>query len=268
MPRPMLSAALAVLLAAAGARAGEPPRVAFLGLRPTGAPSLEDTAIAQLPEAQRLRAVAEEAVKVVSGAPVLRHEELRAALAPTYLVDLFDCRGETTCQVRVAAPLGSRGVVSAVVGDYHAGAEGYRVRLRRFDLAKARLVEEATFLLPRDGAESVAPWRIALAPLFQDTGAIRIVTNVPDASCALDGRPCHPTADGLLARIPEGEHLLELSKDGYRRTRRVVVVNRREEVRVAIPLEEGPAAAQEAPPDPGASVQGREGPAEAKRPGP
>jgi hypothetical protein len=128
--------------------------------------------------------------------------------------------------------------VSAVAGDYHAGPDGFRIRLRRFDLVNARLVDEATFVLPRGEAESPSPWRAVLGPLFQDTGAIRIVTNVSDAACTLDGRACRPTPDGLLPRIPAGEHLLELAKDGYRRASRAVVVKRREEVRVAVPLEE------------------------------
>jgi hypothetical protein len=125
-----------------------------------------------------------------------------------------------------------------VLGDHHAGPDGLGGRLGGVDLGGARLVAAATIVIPRGDAQSVAPWRSALAPLFHDAGAIRIVTNVPDAACVLDGRPCRPTADGLLPRIPEGEHLLELSKDGYRRTNRAVVVRRREEVRVAIPLEE------------------------------
>ena len=246
-PLLVLAAALAALAASTSARAAEVPRIAFLGLRPTEGASLSGTAIAQLPEAQRLRAVAENVSEMLSGSTVLRHEELRAALGPTYLVDLFDCRGDAACQLRVAAPLARRGVSSAVAGDYFAGADGYRMRIRRFDLARGRLADEVTFPLLRADAESLAPWRRALGGLFQDTGALRIVTNVAAPACSLDGRPCQPTPDGLVASVPEGEHLLELSKEGHRRAHRVVVVKRREELRVALPLEELPIQAQKAP---------------------
>lgn len=250
MPRP-IPLAFVLLLAAAGVRASEPARVAFLGLRPTESASLSGTALAALPEAQRLRALAENVVEMVSGASVLRHEDLRGALGPAYLVDLFGCLGEVSCQLRVAAPLGRLGVGSAVAGDYHAGPDAFRIRLRRLDLAKRRLADERTFVLPRAEAGSLAAWRAALAPLFEDTGALRIVTNVAEAECALDGQPCRAAPDGLVSRVPEGEHLLELVKAGYRRAHRVVVVRRREEVRVALPLEELPVQAQQAP-DPNA----------------
>lgn len=258
------AALLAVLLAASAASAAEPAKVAFLGLRPAEAASLAGTAIAQLPEAQRLRTVAENVAEVVSGASVLRHADLRAALGPTYLVDLFDCRGEAPCQLRLAAGLRRQGVASAIAGDYFAAPDGFRIRLRRFDLAAERLADEASFLIARAEAESLAPWRAALGPLFQDTGALRIVTNVRDAVCALDGQPCRPTADGLVARVPEGEHLLELSKDGHRRAHRVIVVKRREELRVAVPLEELPIQAQKAP-DPNARVPTFAAPGESTR---
>jgi hypothetical protein len=224
-----------------------PGAIAFLGLRPTDGPAFGATALGQLAEAQRLRTIAESAVGLLSGAQVLGHEDLRKLLSPTYLVELFDCRGDVGCQLRVSAPLRARGVRAALLGDVFAEAEVFRIRIRRLDLARDRLLDELVVVIQRNASETLPPWRAALQRLFEDTGALRIVTNVPDPACALDGRPCQVTAAGLVANVSEGEHVVELSKEGYRRGVRAVVVKRGEELRVALPLEELPIQAQKAP---------------------
>jgi hypothetical protein len=226
-------------------------RIAFLGLRPSVDAALGQTAIAQLPDAQRLRAVAENVVEILSGATVLRHDDLRVALGRTYLADLFDCRGEAPCQLRVAAPLARQGVVAAVIGDYFADGEKLRIRVRRLDLAAAR-VEDVTFALDRGVAETLAPWQAALRPLFQDTGTLRIVANLPGAACTLDGRACEPWPADVL-EVQEGEHVVELSLEGHRRATRVVSVRRGQEQRIAIALEELPVQVL-SPPDPSARL--------------
>jgi hypothetical protein len=235
-------------------------RIAFLGLRPAETASLTGTAIARLPEAQRLREVAENVVEVLSGATVLRHDELRVALGPSYLVDLFECR-DAPCQLKLAAPLRRKAVRWAVAGEYFAAPEEIRIRLRRFDLRAGQLADELTFVLPRRDAETLSAWRTALQPLFRDTGSVRVVTNVPRAACTLDGRPCDLSQGGVIANVPEGEHLLQLSQEGHRRAHRVVVVPRGKELRVVVPLEELPIQAQKAP-DPNARVPTFEPPGE------
>lgn len=263
MKTPIL-AALPLVLLAAPIRAAEPGRAALLGLRPAQSASLGGTAILQLPEAQRLRAVAENVLETLSGAAMVRHEELRAVIGPTYLADLFECAGDLACQLRVAAPLRRKGIAAAFAGDYFAAEDALRVRVRRLDLARGRLADEASFILPRGAAESLAPWRAALAPMVQDTGSIRLVTNLADAACALDGKPCDLSADGVIARVAEGEHVLELTRQGFRRATRVVLVKRQEELRVALALEELPIQAQKAP-DPNARVPVFEAPPESTR---
>jgi hypothetical protein len=249
-PRGRLAIALALLLAAPALAATPPAKgaraIAFLGLRPATDATLGQTAITQLAEAQRLRTLAENVVEVVTGATVLRHEELRAALGRTYLVELFDCRGDAACQLRVAAPLARQGIVTAVVGDYAADGAVLRIRMRRLDLAGGRVAGEATFAPAKAAAETLEPWQEALRPLFQDTGTLRVVANVEDAACTIDRRPCEPAADGSIT-IEEGEHVLELSKEGYRRASRVVTVARGVEQRVAVALEELPVQVQKAP---------------------
>lgn len=248
----LLCLAASAATAAEPAGKGAPRRIAFLGLRPATDASRSQTAIAQLPEAQRLRAVAESVVEILTGATVLRHDDLRAAVSRTYLVDLFDCRDDVPCQLRVAAPLARQGVVTAVVGDYYPDGSTLRIRIRRLDLAGMRLVEEASFAPERSVAEALAPWQEALRPLFQDTGRLRIVANVAGTSCTVDGRPCEPWPAEAL-EVEEGEHLLELSREGYRRASRVVTVRRGEEQRVAVALEELPVQLQKAP-DPSARL--------------
>jgi hypothetical protein len=261
-PRARSLLAALLCLAASGAAAepgarapagkGAPRRVAFLGLRPATDASRSQTAIAQLPEAQRLRAVAESVVEILTGAAVLRHDDLRAAVSRTYLVDLFDCRDDVPCQLRVAAPLARQGVVTAIAGDYYADGSTLRIRIRRLDLAAMRLVEEASFAPERGVAEDFAPWQEALRPLFQDTGRLRVVANVAGTACTLDGRPCEPWPVEAL-EVEEGEHVLELTREGYRRASRVVTVRRGEEQRVAVALEELPVQLQKAP-DPSARL--------------
>lgn len=249
----------------AASRAARPPpapsdRIAFLGLRPAETPSLTGTAIARLPEAQRLREVAENVVEVLSGGTVLRHDDLRLALGPSYLVELFECR-DAPCQLKLATPLRRKAVRWAVAGEYYATSEEIRFRLRRFDLRTGQLADEITFVLPRRDAESLPEWRAALQPMFRDTGSVHVVTNAPRATCKLDGRPCDLSQGGVIANVPEGEHLLELSQEGHRRVHRVLVVSRGKELRVAVPLEELPIQAQKAP-DPNARVPTFEAPGE------
>lgn len=243
-----LAAAVAALAGGlAAARAPEAAPVAVLGLRPTEDAAFGATALAQLSEAQLLRKQVESLIEVGSAGPVLGHEPLRAALGKAYLVTVFECRGDTLCQVAAARPLRSLGVATAVVGDYFAGADRLRVRLRTLDLLRERVADESIFEVPRDDQGAVAPWRTGLAPLFADTGSLRLVVSQPDAACLLDGRPCPLDADGVMEEVAPGEHLLVIRKEGFKHVERVVAVQRREQARVAVVLEPLPVQAQRAP---------------------
>lgn len=246
-------AALILALLPGAARAAAPQPVAFLGLRPTLDRAFAATAIADLSAAQRLRLVAESVVELLSGSPVLGHEQLRAALGRAYLVSLFDCGGEPACVLRVAGPLRASGVTAALAGEYAAEGDHLRVRVRRLDLVRERIADEATFDLPREDAGSLQAWRAGLGPLFADTGSVRLVVSQPEAQCQLDGRPCPLDAEGVMQDLPEGEHLLAVGKEGFRRAERVVAVRRGEQTRVAVALEDLPVQAQKAP-DPAARL--------------
>ena len=250
--RPTCRALAAALLASASLLAGpalaaEPAPIALLGLRPTEDAAFGATAIAQLAEAQRLRQVVENVIEVASASKVLGHEPLRASLGRAYLVELFDCRGEATCLIAAARPLRAAGVTTAVVGDYFAAEGALKVRLRKLDLVREQVAEELVFEVPRDDAGALAPWRAGLAPLFGETGTLKLVVSQPEAQCLLDGRPCSLDGEGIIAEVPEGEHLLVVTKDGFKRSERVVAVRRREQARVAVALEELPVQAQKTP---------------------
>jgi hypothetical protein len=253
---------LAFALAAAAASAAEPAPVAFLGLRPTEDATLAATAIVKLSEAQRLRQVAEGVLEAASGSRVLGHEPLRAALGRAYLVDLFACTGDAACLAKVAAPLRALGVTVALAGDYSDDGAALHVRVRRLDLVRERVADEALFDLPRANSESLGAWRTALAPLFSDTGTVSLVASQPDATCLFDTRPCALGPDGVMTQVPEGEHLLVLTKEGYRRAERVVAVRRGEQTRLAVALEELPLQSPKAP-DPAARLPTFEAPGEA-----
>ncbi|HET9553857.1 MAG TPA: PEGA domain-containing protein [Anaeromyxobacteraceae bacterium] len=260
LPAALLALAVSALPAVAGA--APPAGQAVLGLRPAeergGA-----TAIAQLAEAQQLRAVLESVVELLSGAP-LRHDDLRAALGRAYLVELFDCRADAACQLKVAAPLRARGVATAIAGEYWPDGSGLRVRVRRLDLARGRVAGEATFSLSRADAAALPPWRAGLGPLFDDTGSVALVVNVAGAACTIDGHACGAGPDGVVAAVSEGEHLVSLAKEGYRRADRVVTVKAGERLRVAVALEELPIQAVKAP-DPSSRLPTFEAPGEEAR---
>lgn len=248
----LLAAALALPAAAAETAAAAPAArrppadgasEAFLGLRPTEDASFAATRIAGLPEAQRLRGVAEGVIELLLGARVLGHDDLRVALGRGYLAETFDCRGGAACLLRVAAPLRKLGVRAVTFGDLHAGSSTLRVRARRLDLVSGKVTGAATFTVPRAEAELVPPWRAGLAPVVTRAGSIVVVSNQPDAACTLDGNPCEQSANGAIEGVAEGEHVVELSKEGYRRASRVVTVRAGAPTRVAFSLEELPAPA-------------------------
>ena len=246
----LLAAALAL---APEVRAAPSGGLVVLGLRPADGAFGGPTAIDHLAESQRLRA-AVEAVAEAMGEPVaLDHEQLRSALGRTYLVLLFDCRDDEACLRSLAAPLRARGVDTVLVGEYAHRGEAYAVRLRRLDLKLGRFAATAEFDVPAASADDLAPWRTGLAPLFDQTGSLAVVVNVAGSDCRLDGRPCDLGPDGVLPAVTAGEHLLALSREGYRRLDRVVVVSAGQRLRVAVALEELPLQVVNAP-DPAARL--------------
>jgi len=259
---PTLLAAALLLAAAWPGAAAEPAPIAVLGLRPTEDAAYGATAIAQLAEAQKLRQVVENVIEASSATKVMGHEPLRASLGRAYLVGLFDCRGEAACLIALSRPLRGAGVTTAVSGDYFQAEGSILVRLRKLDLVREQVAEEVLFEVPRADAGALAPWRAGLAPLFGETGSIRLVVSQPEVQCQLDGHPCALDAEGTIGEVPEGEHLLVVIKEGFKKTERVVAVRRREQARVAVALEELPVQAQKTP-DPNARVPTFEKPTEA-----
>jgi hypothetical protein len=237
------------LLAAAGLHAtmayAERSPLALLALRPTD-PTMAGTRLDLLPESQRLRTLAENALEAISGYSVLRHAELRQQLGTSYLVATFECSSEPTCVSRVANPLRNLGIDRVLVGDWTAEGETTRIRFRLIDISQKRLVDEVTLTAPRAELDSLKPWRAPFERLFDDTGSVELVSNVTDFVCTMDGAPCTRDLSGLT-KLREGEHVVELSKEGYKPTVRTLTVRRGGKERVALPLERLPIQLQAAP---------------------
>jgi len=221
--------------------------VAVLSLRPSADATFGATVLEELPQAQRLRTVLENVVEMVSGNEVVRHDSLRRQLAKSYLVDAFDCRSDPACVAKIALPLVRGGVAAVLVGDYFRADDAYHVRVRLIEIDGARQRAEVTLLVPLARADEVEPWREGLASLFADTGGIDIVTNVTDFSCTIDGAACVFPRPGALDAQKEGEHVLELSRDGYLPASRVAVVKRGERLRLAMALQRAPVQLPAAP---------------------
>jgi hypothetical protein len=196
--------------------------------------------VTRLGEAQRLRRVVQEVIEAVSGRDVASHDELRNILGRAYLADIFDCQGQLPCLVRVLQPLARRGLKRAVLGDYKADGEVFAFRFRVLDLASAAVVDESAFTIAARDVEDLTAWRAGLEPLFQDTGSIRLVTNVPSFACTLDAKPCELTGADLVKNVSEGEHVVALKADGYLEAVGAVRVVRKQEVRAVLPLAERP----------------------------
>ncbi|MFN0061495.1 MAG: PEGA domain-containing protein [Myxococcaceae bacterium] len=213
---------------------------ALVYLRPTKSADFKVTQLDRIVEAQKLRTNGENALEAVAGRTVLHHADLRAALGSAYLVDAFDCAGVPACLVKRLAPLRTQGMTSVVVGEYTSIEDKFLVRLRLLALDDGRVLETQQFGTARDALETLDAWRRPIEALFNDTGALRIVTNIAGYRCLLDGQPCAQDTQGRVTGVREGEHLLVLEKDGHRPFSKAISVTRRQELRVVAPVEQLP----------------------------
>ncbi len=221
------------------ARGAEARPIAFAGLRPALAPDFGETELNRLSEAQRLRKTIHNVLEAVSGETVISHDELRNSLGRAYIVGVFDCAGRVKCLLTTLKPMAARGYSRAVVGDYTTSDEHYLFRIRLLDLNAERVVDESTFELTGRETEDLSRWRKNLEGLFADTGSIRLVSNVAGYTCKLDAKPCTTEKD-VITNVPEGEHVVELGKEGYIAKAQEVRVQRKREVRLAMALQERP----------------------------
>ncbi|MDF1566156.1 MAG: hypothetical protein P1V51_24200 [Deltaproteobacteria bacterium] len=246
MRRLLLLLALLTCVPAAHATTGD-AKMALLGLRPTTDASRAETDVLELGQAQRLRDTASSVLEAVSGTHMLDHETITQLLGRSYLVDLFACGESSACVEKLSRPLMKHGVHTVIVGDYYQVKAGYRMRIRVIDLETRRERATVELDLPLKDATSLPVWRESLATLFDDTGSLRIVTNVEGYACTLDGAPCDFLEPGLIAGVKEGEHLLVLTRAGHKSATQGVSVKRGVEQRVVLPLEAQPMKVQRAP---------------------
>jgi hypothetical protein len=232
------ASALVGLFLASSAWAAPPEHshaVAFARLQPLGSEGSE-TRLELIAEAQRLRTSAESVLEILTGVAPVGHDALRELLGPAYLVHLFECGDDPACQARVLEPLRARGVVRTVVGHYRANGDARELVLALLDLRQGRYLSETTVATSLAALQTVAGWQAALQALFSLDGRIEVVTNVPAWTCALDGQPCGSLVAGVVEGVSPGEHVIEVSAEGYQPEARTVSVEPRERVRVAVAL--------------------------------
>ena len=163
-------AILISLLSALGSRPafaeGQREPVIVVGLRPAKGTSLDGpTDIRGLGQAQHLRRVIDDAVRLVAQRPIIDDQGLRAAIGVEYLVDFVDCRGRVTCVAALVARL--RKVTSlAIDGSYVNDGSTYHIRMRLIDVRRRKLVAEVEFKLDEGDIEDRKLWRRQLEPLF------------------------------------------------------------------------------------------------------
>ncbi len=158
-----------IALAPAPAAAQEGAPIVVAGLRPTTDATFKTTQIKSLPEAQELRVVLDQAVNEVSQRPVVNHAALRARLGASYLVDLFDCQGETKCVSRTLAKVRSTSAL-AVYGDYAVSRGKYLFRLRLIELTAAKVLSEEIYSVGEEERTSSEQWTTHVKALFLAVG--------------------------------------------------------------------------------------------------
>jgi hypothetical protein len=241
--------ALGVLVSTSALAQGRGARdeaIVFAGLRPTSDSEMRETAIRRLAEAQGLRQVAENVVAAVSGREVVGHERLRELLGSSYLVELMACGAKIPCILKVVRPLRAKGYRQLVVGDYYVNGTEYVIRISLHELGSKAPPKTVTFGLSEATIEDPAAWQRHLELLFANRGKVEIISNVQGAGCTVDGKPCDLGPDRVIS-LPPGEHVIELSKQGYLPRSRVVVVQPGTQQTIALGLDALPIQAGQAP---------------------
>ena len=217
-------------------------QLVVLGLRPTTGAN-GPTEIRRLAEAQKSRSLIESLLQLISGHDVVGHEDLRQLLGDSYMVDLFDCTDRLGCITARLVQLKRSGYTTAVYGTYWVDGDTFHFRVFTFSLATGRPLKHVEFDLAGAQLENADAWRPELDKLFTNKGRVVIASNIPDFQCTVDSEPCSFGPDGHSLSLTSGEHVIQLSKKGYKAATRVVNIAEASDQRVAVPLEQQPIAA-------------------------
>ncbi len=199
-----LCAAL-MALSPAGAQPAEQV-VVVGGLRPTRGAAFKKTDIGRLPEAQRLRAIAEGLVGEIAGRSIIDHAGLRTLLGRSYLASFFDCAGGVKCAARVFASLHPQ-AGWVVFGDYAVRRGTYSFRLRLVELGSGRLLANTEFSLRARQIEEREQWQrqltALLAAVAEPGGAAVAETGATGKPAAVPGaKPGAKPGDAGVAATP------------------------------------------------------------------
>ena len=206
-PRPRsrirwLPVAVALFVATAlwsgtAAAQGKREPIIVIGLRPAAKSLGGPSDIRRLSEAQKLRRVANDAVREVAQRPLIDDAGLRTVLGVEYLVDFMDCRGQVACVGRLVARL-KKTASLGVYGEYTISQKTYQFRIRLIDVGQAKVLKEVVFKLEESDIEDRKLWRRELEPLAAAIPSESEVTTGPTTGGPTTGGPTTggPTTGG------------------------------------------------------------------------
>ncbi len=229
---------LAWLVAPANAQtSSKRDEIVFVGLRPLteqgGAGNLP-----KLAEAQEIRSVLEEALSALTKHPVIGHATLSTAVSKRYLVDWFKCAGRLDCITTVLQPMRAQGYEKGATADYWPNGDNFTVHIFTFTLDDSLVEKDLSFDIAAADIRNPEKWKELLGGLIEaPSGKVRLRSNVPSAKCTLDGKPCVFDTDGKTIKVPEGEHKIELSAEGFGTESVIVRVTAGSEQEAAIALQ-------------------------------
>jgi hypothetical protein len=158
-------ACIAMAWSATAAAQNRREPIIVIGLRPAKGTVNGATDIRRLGEAQKLRGVAEDAVRQIAQRPTIDDAGLRTVLGVEYLVDFMDCRGQVGCVTKLVSRLRKTATI-AVYGEYTIVNKQYLFRFRLIYLGKAKVEKEVEFKLDASDNEDRKLWRRELERLL------------------------------------------------------------------------------------------------------
>jgi hypothetical protein len=144
---------------------------------------------------------------------IVGREQFGAAMGVGGEEETLRCAEDPICLGRVGAVMGAEEIVLGSLGER---AERYIVNLTRIDVARGRLVHRVFRTTPAELSPLIqAVTEGARGLMAPPLGAVRITVNVDSAALVVDGVAVTPDPDGVLRGLEPGEHLLEVSAEGY-----------------------------------------------------
>ncbi|MEO8702662.1 MAG: hypothetical protein ABI867_21640 [Kofleriaceae bacterium] len=144
---------------------GQRDPIIVIGLRPAKDSLDGPTDLRRLSEAQRLRAVVNDAVRQLAHRPLIDDVGLRTAIGVEYLVDFMECRNKVACVARLVARLKKTTTV-AIYGEYIIVNKKYQIRIHLVDLGRVKVTKDVEFKLDASDVDDRKLWTRELESLI------------------------------------------------------------------------------------------------------